>query len=519
MTGDQGRVSSLAFFELLNWLDGTPLLDQIEPYRREIFTQALDTFEPDGRRRYNFVLAGRAKKNAKTLDLILGATHVLVSEPGSRGQQCYLFASDEGQAADGLTMAKRLIAANPLLQERLLVRQKTIERRDGQGALLVLPAQDVAGSHGKSYSFCGFDEVHTMRSWALLEAMQLDPNRSDAIMWLTSYASIHHIPGVPLFDLMKAGKTGTDPRMLFSWYGADFTTDPEFAEADPESRANPSRASWADQGYLAQQQARLPSHQYRRLHLNLPGLPEGSAYTAEKVMDAIARGCVRRAPVPGITYCVYVDHSHGSADDATLAVAHAEGERLVLDLVTKQPQPVPFSMFDVIPRFAALAREYRVSEVVGDNVGGATYRDAWHRADVGYCVSPRTTSENYESLEPLLNRGRCDLVDVPLLEQQLLGLIWKGAKITHPSGEHDDMATSAAGVLALLVQPEVRLWGGDPSAGKSVDQMQEEEAAGQREVTAQSAEMVRAGIAKGGGMWWPGEGGGPSRWSWKGDGR
>jgi hypothetical protein len=497
MTVSQEYVTSLDFFGLLDWLDGTPLLDQIEPYRQRIFTGALDTFEPDGRRRYNLVLAGRGKKNAKTLDLELAALHVLFSEPGPRGQQCFMFASDEGQAADGLSLAKKIIAANPLLEERLIVRKETIERADGKGFLQILPAQDVAGAHGKSFSFCGYDEVHTMRSWALLEAMQLDPNRADALMWLTSYASIHHVPGAPLHDLMKAGKTGTDPKMLFSWYGADFVTDPDYAALDPESRANPSRASWTDQNYLAQQQARLPGHVYRRLHLNLPGLPEGSAYTAEKVMDAIARGCVERAPVPGITYVAFTDHSHGSADDATLAIAHAEGERLVLDLVMKQPRPAPFSMFDVIPRFAAKAREYNVREVVGDAVGGPTYRDTWHKADMGYSVSTRTTSENYEDLEPLLNHGRCDLVDVPLLEQQLLGLIWKGAKITHPNGEHDDLATSTAGALVLLATPGVRMWGGPPRA-----KTEEEEAEAERERKEASAEMVRAAITKHG-VYWP----------------
>src|SRR5215471_9348492 len=40
-----------------------------------------------------------------------------------------------------------------------------------------------------------------------------------------SYAGIRHAPGIPLYDLMQAGRCGDDPRMYFSWYGADFTTD------------------------------------------------------------------------------------------------------------------------------------------------------------------------------------------------------------------------------------------------------------------------------------------------------
>jgi hypothetical protein len=34
--------------------------------------------------------------------------------------------------------------------------------------------------------------------------------------------------------------------MYFSWYAADYTTDPALADADPETRANPSRGSWVD---------------------------------------------------------------------------------------------------------------------------------------------------------------------------------------------------------------------------------------------------------------------------------
>ncbi len=89
--------------------------------------------------------------------------------------------------------------------------------------------------------------------------MQLDPTRPDAQMWITSYASLYHRPGVPLFDLCRIGRAATDPRMVFSWYAADFTTDPDYAGLDPETRANPSRGSWADAGYLDHHAVYLPN--------------------------------------------------------------------------------------------------------------------------------------------------------------------------------------------------------------------------------------------------------------------
>ena len=151
----------------------------------------------------------------------------------------------------------------------------------------MLLAGDVVGMHGVSYRFVGYDEIHSYRNWDVFEAMQPDPHRIAAQQWVTSYASIFHRPGVPLFDLFHQAKVGDDPRMLFSWYAADFTTDPDLEDATPEERANPSKDSWANPDYLAQQQRRLPAHKYRRLHLNLPGLPMGSAFQPEPVMDAV----------------------------------------------------------------------------------------------------------------------------------------------------------------------------------------------------------------------------------------
>ena len=52
--------------------------------------------------------------------------------------------------------------------------------------------------------------------------------------------------------------------------------------------------------------------------------------------------------------------------------------------------------------------------------------------------------------DPLLNSGAVCLLDVPILEQQLFGLVWRGGRIDHQSGEHDDYANSVAGVVRLL---------------------------------------------------------------------
>jgi hypothetical protein len=106
--------------------------------------------------------------------------------------------------------------------------------------------------------------------------------RPNTQQWIPSYASIFHRPGASLYDLLQQAKAGTDPRLLLSWYAADFSTDSATAELTPETRANPSMASWGNDAYLAQQQRRLPAHKYRCLHLNLADCLKGRRFSPSR---------------------------------------------------------------------------------------------------------------------------------------------------------------------------------------------------------------------------------------------
>jgi hypothetical protein len=255
------------------------------------------------------------------------------------------------------------------------VKAKEIERRDGRGTLQVLPGRDVIGQHGKTYIFVGFDEIHGYRTWDLFEALAPDPTRPDALTWITSYDTIFNAPGVPLYDLKRQAAAGSDSRMYFSWYSANECTDPAFADLEPEQRANPSMASWPDgPAYLVQQKARLPTHRYRRLHLNLPGTPEGAYFDAASVLACVIPGRKRLAPREGVTYRAFVDMSGGSSDDAVLGIAHEQDGVAVLDLLMNQGPPPPFNPRHAVRRFAEVLREYRCGKVVGDRYAGETFR-------------------------------------------------------------------------------------------------------------------------------------------------
>jgi hypothetical protein len=346
-------IDPITFYSHLAWIDGRPLLDTIEPYRRKILSEALYTFDEAGAPRYNLVLSGRAKKNWKTADLILAAFYRYFAWPNTAGNDCYLLANDEGQAADDLSLAKKLIASNPMLAAEVIVRAKMIERQDGRGVMQILPARDVVGSHGKTFIFVGFDEIHGYRDWSLLEALAPDPTRPDALTWITTYDTIYNSPGVPLYDLKAQAQRG-DPRLYFSWYSADLCTDPDLALLDDqEAKANPSMASWPEgRDYLVQQRRRLPTSKYRRLHLCLPGAPHGAFFDAGSVLACVVPGRKRLLPQPGVAYRAFVDMSGGSSDDAVLAIGHEKDGLAVIDLVESQGGGVPFDPRLAVAKFA-----------------------------------------------------------------------------------------------------------------------------------------------------------------------
>jgi hypothetical protein len=438
--------TSIEFFGHLRWLDGSPVLDTIEPYRRRIFSEALDAVGPDGRPKFNLILAGRGKKNWKSADLVLAALFVLVIKRSHQGSDGFILANDQQQAGDDLVLAKRLIACNPDLGAEIEPLASELRLRDGSATLKILPARDVIGAHGKSAAIICYDEIHGYRDWSLLEALTPDPTR-DCLQWVTSYASIYNTPGAPLHDLMAIGRAGRDRRMLFSWYSGDYCTDPAFADLPAERRANPSMGSWADgAGYLEQQRTRLPFGRFRRLHLNLPGAPDGAAFDQGKVLAAVVSGRRSIPPQEGVRYCAFVD----SNDDAVLAIGHVEGRIAVVDLVAKQLGSPPFDPRQAVLKFCRLMAEYGITRVSGDAYAGQTFRADFQREGIGYEVRGRSASDLYEAMEPKLNAGEVELVDEAALIEQAVCLVWRGGKITHEPNGHDDHVNAVAGLVSTL---------------------------------------------------------------------
>jgi hypothetical protein len=348
-------------------------------------------------------------------------------------------------------LAKKLIACNPDLAAEIEPLAHELRLRDGSAVLKILPAKDAIGAHGKSAAFVGFDEIHGYRDWSIMEALQPDPTRTDALTWVTSYASIYNTVGAPLHDLLAIGKASSDKRMLFSWYSGDYCTDAAFADLPPEQRANPSMTSWPDgAAYLEQQRTRLPSARYRRLHLNLPGAPQGAAFDQAKVLACVAPGRRSLPPEEGRKYRAFVDMSGGSSDDAVIAIGHSEDRVVVIDRVEKQIGRAPFNPRSAVSYFATVMKEYGVARVHGDSFAGNTFKSDFEAHGVTYVPIIKPKSDLYELLEAPLNAGEIELLDQPTLIEQATCLVWRGQRIDHEAGGHDDWINAVAGLAHVL---------------------------------------------------------------------
>ena len=185
-------------------------------------------------------------------------------------------------------------------------------------------------------------------------------------------------------------------------------------------------------------------------------------------MDAIVVGRKVLPPETETRYFGFVDMSGGSADDATLGISHRADDRIVLDLVVNQGPKPPFNPRRAVEKFAAILKEYSVTRVVGDRYAGETFRQDFSDNEIAYEVSALTKSQLYESVEPKLNAGEVELLDAPMLQEQFLGLVWRGPKIDHLPNEHDDIANAAAGAIHLAGAKRTANWGSDVFFGPSL---------------------------------------------------
>jgi len=176
-------------------------------------------------------------------------------------------------------------------------------------------------------------------------------------------------------------------------------------------------------------------------------------FVSREAMEAcVSTGVTVRSPLASVAYRAFVDPSGGSSDAMTLAIAHIEERRVVLDCLLERK--APFSPEAAVAEFAGTLKAYRCSTVTGDRYAGEWPRERFQVHGIRYEPAELNRSELYLSFLPLLNSGRLELLDHPRMVSQFCGLERRTARsgkdtVDHGPGAHDDLANAVAGVAWL----------------------------------------------------------------------
>lgn len=175
----------------------------------------------------------------------------------------------------------------------------------------------------------------------------------------------------------------------------------------------------------------------------------------EIVENAVDVGITERIRRPDMRYVAFVDAAGGSGQDSmTLAIAHRDGDKGILDL-TREKTP-PFNPEQTVAEFAGVLKSFGIGHVTGDRFGAGFVQEAFRRHGIEYRPSKLNRSEIYVGIIAAFNSNRVSLLSDDRLVLQFIALERRTTRggldrVDHPTGQHDDLANAAAGALNLAL--------------------------------------------------------------------
>jgi hypothetical protein len=176
------------------------------------------------------------------------------------------------------------------------------------------------------------------------------------------------------------------------------------------------------------------------------------------VYASVARGVVE-IPYDDMLrgrYVAFADPSGGSRDSFTLAIAHLDDAtgKGILDFV-REIRP-PFAPSEVVATFCQDLDRYKLYKCRGDRYAAQWPVEQFAINGVIYEQSEVVKSDLYRDFLPALNSRRIQLLDVPRMLNQLLGLERRTVRggrdsIDHVPGANDDIINAAVGALLQVV--------------------------------------------------------------------
>ncbi|MBS0375323.1 MAG: hypothetical protein JSR73_12150 [Proteobacteria bacterium] len=174
----------------------------------------------------------------------------------------------------------------------------------------------------------------------------------------------------------------------------------------------------------------------------------------QSLVDSLTRSEPRELPRQRTTrdgsnviYYAGLDVSGGRGDAAACAIAHVEGDRVVVDACRRWGAPHDPKV--VAAQVADFLATYGLSAATGDTYGAGLARSIYNDAGIELIAAEMVRSDIYLRLLPLMTTARIELPPEPILRVELLGLERRSGRngkesIDHRPGGHDDLANSVA---------------------------------------------------------------------------
>lgn len=353
--------------------------------------------------------------------------------PGEVGVVMVL-ANDRTQAKVAFRYIRGLLDAHPILA-RELVSVTTDTLTLANGIEIVIGTADTAAVRGRTVVAAICDEF---AFWPYEEATEvlraLRPGMVTQTEAMLIVISTAYAAAGPFYDARRRYWGVDDPHVLYA--------------VATSQQMNPTLSD----GFIAAELERDPvgnAAEYLSVERS-----DVAGFLDAPLVDSVTRTEPRELPAvvhtPSgalIQYVAGLDVSGGRSDAAACAVAHRDGQRVIVDACRRWP--APHDPATVAAQVAEFLGSYQLAHAHADHYGAELSRRLYHEAGVTLVSADVTRSEAYLHLLPLLTTGRTELPPEPRLRTELLGLERRTARgcrdsVDHRPGAHDDLANAVA---------------------------------------------------------------------------
>jgi hypothetical protein len=406
---------------------------------RAFFRTVADREPPRRRVRELWVVAGRRAGKDSIASLIAAhaaalfdGQHVLL-RPGERALvQCLACDRDQSRIVLGYT---RAFFDSPMLRKMV-----TRDTADGleldNGVDIVVATNSFRSARGRTVLCAIFDEVAFWRS-----EVSSSPDEE-------TYRAIR--PGLStLSDAMLVGisspyrKSGLLHAKFKKHFGRD--DDDVLVIRAPTAALNPTISPSVIAAAIEDDPAAARPEWLGEFRDDIGGWADAAVIEA-----SVDSGVTVRPPRADFGYVSFCDPSGGARDSFTMAVAHTEGNIVVLDCLVEVR--APFNPSAATEQIASVLRSYGLQRTTGDRYSAQWVVEAFAKCGITYEHSERDRSAIYLDALPLFTSGRARLLDNKRLVTQFASLERRTSpigkdRVDHGPGGADDLCNSAAGAL------------------------------------------------------------------------